>query len=134
MARLEVELPASADAARVAREQLHDHIPPMSGETQRENALLLTTELVTNAIRHGALSTDDRIRLVVENADSTLRISIVQPTPASGVTVARAAHTPSPDRVVPGGLGLVIVDELADRWGIDVGPPGCVWFELKIPG
>jgi anti-sigma regulatory factor (Ser/Thr protein kinase) len=134
MARLEVELPASADAARVARAQLHDYIPAMREETQRENALLLTTELVTNAFRHGALSADDRITLVVENVDSALRVSIRQPTSASGVTVARAAPTRAPDGVVPGGLGLVIVGELADRWGVDVGPPGCVWFELMIPG
>ena len=134
MARLEVELPASADAARLARERLHDRIPPTSGEAERENALLLTTELVTNAFRHGALASDDRIVLVIEDPDRTLRVSIVQPTAASGVSVSRDDGRAVRDRAVPGGLGLVIVDELADRWGVDVGPPGCVWFELEMPG
>jgi two-component sensor histidine kinase len=133
MAQLEFELPASADASRLARERLHEHLPVTSGEAERENALLLTTELVTNAVRHGALSAGDRIVMVVEDSDHAIRISIVQPTPASGLSIARDARAPSPDRAVPGGLGLVIVDELAERWGVDVGPPGRVWFELGLP-
>ena len=31
----------------------------------------------------------------------------------------------------PGGLGLVLVDEMADRWGVArTGGETCVWFEL----
>ena len=31
----------------------------------------------------------------------------------------------------PGGLGLVLVDEMADRWGVHRHADGtCVWFEL----
>ena len=29
-----------------------------------------------------------------------------------------------------GGWGLVILDRLAERWGVRNGPPSCVWFEL----
>jgi hypothetical protein len=37
---------------------------------------------------------------------------------------------PSPD--APGGWGLVLVDRIADRWGIIHSPDGtCVWFELR---
>ena len=134
MAQLEFELPASADASRLARERLHQHLSATSGDVERENALLLTTELVTNAFRHGALSSGDRIVLVVEDSDHTLRISIVQPTPASGVSISPAGRAPTSDLALPGGLGLVIVDELAERWGVEVGPPGRVWFELGMPG
>lgn len=133
MAQLEFELPATADAARLAREHLHGHMPSTAGEAERENALLLTTELVTNAFRHGVVPSGDPIVLVVEDSDHALRISIVQPTSASGVTM-KTARAPTPDLAVPGGLGLVIVDELAERWGVDAGPPGRVWFELGIPG
>jgi hypothetical protein len=35
------------------------------------------------------------------------------------------------DVLEPGGLGLVLVDEMADRWGVDCdGDETCVWFEL----
>ena len=31
----------------------------------------------------------------------------------------------------PGGLGLMLVDEMADRWGVACnGDETCVWFEL----
>jgi hypothetical protein len=45
---------------------------------------------------------------------------------------ARFEHPPappSPDAV--GGWGLMLVDRIADRWGIANGTGGtCVWFEL----
>ena len=35
------------------------------------------------------------------------------------------------DVLDPGGLGLVLVDEMADRWGVAcTDDETCVWFEL----
>ena len=35
------------------------------------------------------------------------------------------------DALEPGGLGLVLVDEMADRWGVHChADETCVWFEL----
>ncbi|HZC28930.1 MAG TPA: hypothetical protein VE269_04255, partial [Gaiellaceae bacterium] len=40
-------------------------------------------------------------------------------------------RTPRPDALEPGGLGLLLVDEMADRWGVRRHEDQtCVWFEL----
>ena len=47
-------------------------------------------------------------------------------------------HTPHPRDVDPEavtGRGLMIVDRVADRWGVDAGPDGkVVWCEIRLPG
>jgi hypothetical protein len=33
-------------------------------------------------------------------------------------------------REAPGGFGLVILDEIASRWGVDFSGDACLWFEI----
>jgi hypothetical protein len=56
----------------------------------------------------------DRVRIVVGQQTSTSEAAVVAP-----------QH-----RGRDGGFGLVIVEDITDRWGADPGPPGCVWFEI----
>jgi anti-sigma regulatory factor (Ser/Thr protein kinase) len=41
---------------------------------------------------------------------------------------ARAPRKPDMERA--GGFGLVLLDRLADDWGVQRGERFCVWFEL----
>ena len=84
-------------------------------------ARLLTSELVTNAIRHTATEsrvtvTCDGGRIRVEVEDGGRGCAVLQP--------------PSTEAV--GGRGLQIVDTVAERWGDrPTSPAGyAVWFEL----
>jgi two-component sensor histidine kinase len=85
--------------------------------------VLLTSELVTNALVHGTgpvqvrLATDARrIRLEVIDDDGT---------PATPHLVERQG---------PGGWGLQLVDRLAHRWGVDEsGDTTLVWVETLRP-
>ena len=86
---------------------------------------LLVSELVTNAVRHG----EDR-RGVVELALSCdghrLRVEVCD---GGNGFVPR---TRSPDPHDPGGWGLVVVDRLADRWGVREAEGTLVWFEVNV--
>ncbi len=67
--RFEVELardPDSAAEARRALGEVADHLSPR----RLEDARLLVSELVTNAIRHAGLGDDDVILLVVVTGDA----------------------------------------------------------------
>ena len=81
-------------------------------------AILMTSELVTNAIRHGAAP----VLLKAGLADRSLRVE-VQDLLCDGVEL----HDPAPDD--EDGRGLQIVDVLSDLWGWGPHERGKqVWF------
>jgi anti-sigma regulatory factor (Ser/Thr protein kinase) len=121
--RYEVDLardPDSAAEARRALGEVSDHLSPR----RLEDARLLVSELVTNAIRHAGLDDDDVIKLVVVTGDRALRIEVSDPGPGF------AMSEPELDPARPAGWGLYLVRELSDRWGVDQREHTSVWFEL----
>jgi anti-sigma regulatory factor (Ser/Thr protein kinase) len=121
--RYEVDLardPDSAAEARRALGEVSDHLSPR----RLEDAQLLVSELVTNAIRHAGLDEAETIKLVVETGDRALRIEVCDS--GRGFELSE----PEPDPARPSGWGLYLVRELSDRWGVDRGGETRVWFEL----
>jgi len=84
---------------------------------------LVLSELVTNAVVHGEETRAGRLRLALELADQRVRGEVC------GASAMFAWEPTEPDLAEPGGLGLLIVDEVADRWGIKGNAHVCVWFE-----
>jgi anti-sigma regulatory factor (Ser/Thr protein kinase) len=95
-------------------------------EPLAETLILLVSELVTNAVRHAGLKAGDRIGLLVDRRDTVLRVEVDDP--GTGFDL----RPPRPDPARASGWGLYLVDELADRWGMDRGGRGGtrIWFEL----
>ena len=89
-----------------------------------EIALLLTSELVTNAVKYGG----DRIVLTVTDEPNTLRVEVHDDGPA-------APRISAPERHAVGGRGLLLVESLAHEWGTTRGLPRSsgkgVWFTLR---
>ena len=112
--------PDSAARARRAVEEVSAQLPAR----RLEDAKLLVSELVTNAIRHAGLAAGEVITLVVTAYDRALRIEVCDP--GAGFEVAE----PNPDPARPSGWGLYLVRELADRWGVERNHITRVWFEL----
>lgn len=121
--RVERRLPATPEAASVARHALDDLGDAVSDARLRD-VRLLVSEVVTNAVRHANLATGDAIELVVELNRRTLRVEVHDP---GGGFVPSA---PAPDPTRPSGWGLYLVAELADRWGVDSDEKTLVWFEF----
>lgn len=89
------------------------------------NAELLVSEIVTNAVRHGAGEITLRLRLDppgigVAVSDTSDRLPVVSPAP------------PPADQ--GSGRGLLIVDAVSSDWGVTRHrpPPGkTVWFDVR---
>jgi anti-sigma regulatory factor (Ser/Thr protein kinase) len=85
---------------------------------------MVTSELVTNAIRAGA----DLIVLELDANSTGLYIAVTDD--AAGEVIARI-----PRALDTSGRGLHIVAAIAQRWGVDALPAGKrVWAELPAPG
>ena len=89
--------------------------------------LLLVSELVSNSVRHAGLDPDEHIRLRARSDTASTYVEVCD-SGRSGRVPARKAND---DALEPGGLGLVLVDEMVDRWGVACkDDETCVWFEL----
>ena len=89
------------------------------------DAVLLTSELVTNAILHADADGGDQvISLSLSLGDDSVRIEVADVDPKPARLVRRGVGA-------TGGRGLRLVDALAQNWGVSAAPPGkSVWFEL----
>jgi anti-sigma regulatory factor (Ser/Thr protein kinase) len=121
--RLRVALRGGPLAAERARAWLGERVPWL-GENERGQLLLLCTELVNNAVRHGGASEGELIGIAVWPTDVGVGVEVSDAGP--GFTPAKRRE-PLDE---PGGWGLVLVDRLAERWGVRRDGRTRVWFEL----
>jgi anti-sigma regulatory factor (Ser/Thr protein kinase) len=119
MARIALELQANEDAPARAREAVRGVAPGML-EEDRWRAELIVTELVTNAVIHGPGSP---VELALESGGAGVRGQVADPGP--GIARRREERPARPH----GGRGLIIVDHLADGWGL-APDRSRVWFEI----
>ena len=122
--RREATVPADASAPSKARDLLAEASPPRFPDRRLEDARLVLTEIVGNAVRHADWNDPSgEILLRFDAEGARLRVEVEQPTTAAGVGVM---EPPVGDAI--GGFGLRLVEMIADDWGHDDGPPGMVWF------
>jgi anti-sigma regulatory factor (Ser/Thr protein kinase) len=121
--RIEVSFEAGPTAAAGARNAL------VALEGRIDDRLLgdvrlLVSELVTNSVRHSNIHARDVVHMSVTVTENSLRVEVADP---------GEGFEPKPrdaDRTRPGGWGLVLVDQLADRWGVARDQLTRVWFEM----
>ncbi|MFG1808562.1 ATP-binding protein [Streptomyces sp. NPDC049040] len=111
------------------RRRLRDQLRQWGVAALADTAELLATEIVTNALKHtgggavltATLSPGPARRLRVEVHDSAGRRP--KPRPPGGLR---------PPDDATSGRGLLLVEALADTWGIQARGAGkIVWFELQ---
>lgn len=123
---LSVSLPPIPESAVRARRTIQAALANLIDPTTIEDAELLVTELVTNAVRHAALRPGDTIGVRVRSGDDSLCIEVSDP----GIGFEQARSEPHPDH--QGGFGLFLLDRMSTSWGV-ANPPTRVWFELPSP-
>jgi anti-sigma regulatory factor (Ser/Thr protein kinase) len=120
-ARSTIVLGRDVKAAGDARDWLTATFGPRLSTVHLEDACLVLSELVTNALRHGLGA------IVVHGAvvdDDCLRLSVTD----WADEIPRLLE-PDPDRI--GGVGLLVVDRLSTEWNVAPFPGGkTVWASI----
>jgi anti-sigma regulatory factor (Ser/Thr protein kinase) len=116
-----LRLQARPDAASEARRAVHENCQTMPGHLLYD-AELLTTEVVTNSVKHAR----GMITVAIECDGETLAVAVGDDSPAMP-TVRRTTA----DDI--GGRGMQLVDRLAASWGTrsrEDGKGKLVWFRI----
>ena len=119
---LELTLPAEPGSVAEARTKVCDALEPYLANGESETLKLLVSEVVTNAVKHG-----DSTHPVQLHAHWNAEVRIEVCDHGEG-------FTPAPrDGALdePGGFGLYLVGQLADRWGVETDEGTTVWFVLR---
>ena len=120
MAEIVVNLQRTTDAPREARGRVR-RLGHLIGPVRVDDATLLVSELVTNAVKYGP--EDEAIRLIVAPDGERTRFTV------HDLGLGPLPEMRPEDDPGPGGHGLRLVDAVADRWGVERGSTR-VWFEL----
>ena len=115
-------LPPHPASTRAARAFVAEHLRTWDLDPAIDDATLLVSELVTNAILHARTPID----LVVRKVKTAVRVEVFD----EGSGVAQPIY---PDLEAAAGRGLGLVQAVATRWGVDDADIGkTVWFEIAL--
>ena len=108
------------DSVPTARHRL-DTLAERLDERQLEELRLLVSEVVSNSVRHGDGAGPIDLRITI--GGSSVRVEVEDPGPGF-----RPPETGPVDGTQ--GWGLLLVERMADRWGVVASGTTLVWFEL----
>jgi anti-sigma regulatory factor (Ser/Thr protein kinase) len=123
-----VLLPSQPASVAVARRRITTEMRSVGiTDDAIDDAALVITELVTNAIRHGSPLPGRWLQVTWDLDAGTVEIAVSD---GGGSQTRPQATRPSLSAL--GGRGLEIVDTLSDEWGVR--PPGTtVWAIIAAP-
>ena len=121
-----MQLDPVGGAARVARRIVESVLSGWGEEALVQVAVLLTSEVVTNAVLHASpYAADGRVGLVVDGDEGLARVEVTDG--FGGLPVAHGGRVGRAS-----GRGIILLDLLATRWGVTPGGEGkTVWFEVS---
>jgi len=119
--RVSQRLAAHPRSAGEARRALRASLALWDLDALSDDAALLVTELVGNAVSH----VGSEVEVSVALRRDVLRVEVADFSPGGAIVASHASDD------AEGGRGLAIVESLASRWGVTTHSTGkIVWFEL----
>ena len=113
---------AARCARRAVREELCDALPGR----RLADVELLVSELATNSVRHAGCDESGELAMEADVRPDRVRVRLTDPGPGFD-----AGPAEPPAAGATGGYGLVLLERLSDRWGIQRNGGFSVWFEVE---
>jgi anti-sigma regulatory factor (Ser/Thr protein kinase) len=112
--------PAALQSVPAARRFVRSALEDLANGDVVEVAVLLTSEVVTNAVVH----TNSAVEVTLRRSAGALQVAVRGQSPSLPVLSP-------PVGLQEGGRGLLLVNEMADVWGAErTGEGKIVWFQL----
>jgi anti-sigma regulatory factor (Ser/Thr protein kinase) len=123
--RFVFSLLCESSAPGAARAEIARRLDGLVDGDAMATILLLASETVTNAVKHGAARTVETVDVEADLSAERLWVGVTNAGPACDhVPVAPATHE-------PGGRGLFLVEEMSSAWGTGHADGATsVWFEV----
>ena len=113
-------------AARCARRAVREELQEALTQRKLADVELIVSELATNSVRHAGCADTDELAMEADVRPDSVRVRVADP----GRGFEQFAPEP-PASGSAGGYGLVLLDRLADRWGVQRENGFSVWFEVQ---
>jgi phosphoserine phosphatase RsbU/P len=125
-----VRLPNDRRTPAAARALVRSVLEDAGLDTLLNEALLLTTELSTNAVVHAHTELD--IEVSADQGGLTVTVTDFAPGPVEQLAIGPRNESVDIGEVAERGRGLLLVDHFASRWGtVHEGTGKGVWFRLE---
>ncbi|SNY67842.1 SpoIIE family protein phosphatase [Paractinoplanes atraurantiacus] len=125
-----VRLPNDRRTPAAARALVRSVLEEAGLDSLLNEALLLTTELSTNAVVHANTELDIEVR--ADASGLTVTVTDFAPGPVEQLAVGPRNESVDIGEVAERGRGLLLVDHFASRWGtVHEGTGKGVWFRLE---
>ncbi|WP_405985803.1 ATP-binding protein [Streptomyces sp. NBC_00872] len=112
----------------LARLELRKALAEWGLSVLEDSATLILSELLSNAGRHARVTPEQTIETRYFRSSGALRIEVHDASP-------ERPQPRTPDAEASDGRGLLLVEALADEWGVAdrCGPGKVVWASLSVP-
>jgi len=121
-----VELAGGRDTPAKARSHVREQLAGRVSEDDLDDVVVLTSELVTNAVRHAGAGADDTIVVHLAISADCLRVEVCDQGPGFKPPAVLRPRSEG------GGNGLILVERLSSSWGVAGDDGTCVWFERPL--
>jgi anti-sigma regulatory factor (Ser/Thr protein kinase) len=93
-----------------------------------DDARLLLSEVMTDAIRRPGRGEDEQIAVRITGTSGELLVEFSDPAPGSSTSLVNGSRNPA------SGWGLLLLDRLSDSWGVRTEPETgwLVWFRMTL--
>jgi anti-sigma regulatory factor (Ser/Thr protein kinase) len=122
---MELRLPYDVTSVGSARRLVGDFAEARLSARRLDELVLMTSEVVTNAVTHGSPEPDGGIGLRLEQDEQAVRVVVTDGGEGFPLDL-RTIEDANRDEH----FGLLLVDTYADRWGLSLDGKTAVWVEI----
>jgi anti-sigma regulatory factor (Ser/Thr protein kinase) len=125
---IEHRLPHDVASVGSARRLVGDFAGARLSGRRLDELILISSEVVANAVTHGSAEPDGGIGLRLEEDQEAVRIVVTEDGEGFAMNLDNLEDANRDEH-----FGLLLVDRFADRWGSPFDCKTAIWVEVDVP-